>query len=256
MPPLSVEGIHARAGVTIAALDKKTFSFNELSESERRWVEWVFDTGIKQLKKISPVIADDIARQKELAVVAAGIAKAAFPSLKDYTFPSTPGNLGVAWLDPYTFKYRATPSPSYPCYTSSTTHTWAIPITAQTPAYIMGTSTEFYRSSITTDARSYVLVFENGLIEYGSTPAVQQFQLGSDGKADYGAYNVPPLIELPIEKNVAVYQYPTPLGAVLVGFDRGIRWGFMPRRTGTMTLKLLGMVFYEHDFLKTLTSAG
>jgi hypothetical protein len=29
-------------------------------------------------------------------------------------------------------------------------------------------------------------------------------------------------------------------------------WGFMPRQSGTATVKLLGMVFYEHDFAASL----
>jgi len=49
----------------------------------------------------------------------------------------------------------------------------------------------------------------------------------------------------------AIYQYPTPLGAVPVFYDRGVRWGFLPEVSGTSTIKLLGLVFYEHDFAST-----
>jgi hypothetical protein len=253
--PISVGEIVRRTNVNIASLDKDSFSFQEPAPAEKEAVGYVFDKGIEHLRKVSPVIANDIARQKELAIVVAGIAKASFPSPKNYTFPSTPGNLGVAWLDPYTFKW-ATPGANNPCYSSYTLNTWDISITAGTAAYIMGSSTDFYKSNPNTDSHSFVLIFENGLIEYGTTPSVQQFRLVSDGKTNYGAYTVPPLIELPVEKNVTLYQYPTPLGAVPVGYDRGLRWEFMPRRSGTMTLKLLGMVFYEYNFLNTLKTAS
>ena len=253
--PEDVDKIIRETGITIAALDKKAFSFKELSLNETRDVGYVFDEGVEYLRRLSPKIAEGIARQKALALKFAGIAKATFRSEKDYTFPSTPGSLGVTWLDPATFKWAASPSPSNPCYTSYITNRWDINITADTAAYIMGGSGTYYKGSITADAQSYVLIFKDGLIEYGTTPSIQQFRLISEGKSDYGAYAVPPLVEIPLEKEVTVYQYPTPLGAVPVGPDRGLNWSFMPRRTGTMTLKLLGLVFYEHDFLSGLKSA-
>lgn len=253
--PIDVKAIKDRTGVSIAALEKPSFSYVELSPVEREAVEWVFDRGIERLRKVSPVIAADIAAQRELAVVFAGVAKALFPSPKDYIFPSIPSRLGVAWLDPYTFKYASTPNATNPCYTSYTSNTWDISVTAGTAAYIMGDGTNYYKASPTTEAHSFVLIFKDGLVEYGSTPSVQQFRLLSEGKSDYGAYTVDPLVEIPVERNVALYQYSTPLGAVPVGHDRGLMWSFMPRRSGTMTLKLLGMVFFEHNFLSTLKSA-
>jgi len=59
-----------------------------------------------------------------------------------------------------------------------------------------------------------------------------------------------------VEKNVALYQYPTPLGALFVSHERGVMWGFMPKRTGTVTIKMLGLIFYEHDFMSSLKWAS
>lgn len=248
--PVPIEEI--QAGVTVAALDRRTVSYVELSESEKKWVGYVFDTGIKHLKKVAPSIAADIERQRELAIKMAGVAKATFPVRKNYSFPSVPGGLGVTWLFPQAIKPVATPTPQIPCYTSYKSNSWDIDVTAGTPAYLFGDGTNFYRTSSAPNQHSFILIFENGIVEIGSTPTIEQFHIYSEGKRDYGAYTVEPLVDIPVEKGVAIYQYPTPLGAMFISYDRGIMWGFMPRTTGTKTIKLLGLVYYEHDFLSTL----
>lgn len=240
--PVSVEEIIGKVGVTIAAIDRKTLSYVDLSPTEREIVGYVFDIGVEFLKRVSPVIASDIARQKELALTMAGVAKATFPIRKNYQFPSVPGTLGVAWLFPQAIKYAADVPTSYK------NNSWDMDLTAGTKAYLFGSDTAFYKASGAENKHAFILVFENGVIEVGTTPAVEQFRIISEAKGDYGAYSVEPLIELPIEKGVAVYQYPTPLGAMFVDHQRGIKWYFMPRVTKTATIKLLGLVFYEHDF--------
>jgi hypothetical protein len=249
---IKVEDIVRQTGVSIAALGRDTLPYTELSPQEIEDILTVFNTGIEHLKKVAPKIAVDIERQRQLVVEFAAIAKATFPIRgKNYTFPSTPGNLGVAWLFPQAIKYAATPSATAPCYTSYANNSWDISLTAGTPAWLFGDGTNFYRTSSAVEARSFILVFENGVVEVGSSPAVEQFRLVSEGKTDYGIYTVEPLLELPVEYNVAIYQYPTPAGAIFVDFNRGIMWGLLPRVTKVATIKLLGMVFYEHNFAPT-----
>jgi hypothetical protein len=248
--PVDIEEL--KAGINVAALDRRVVSYVELSEDEKKWIKFVFNDGVKHLRKVAPSIADDIARQLDLAINMAGVAKATFPVRKNYSFPSVPGSLGVAWLFPQGLKWVASPSASNPCYTSYKTNSWDIDVTAGTNAYILGDGTNFYKANPTTDQHTFILIFDGGVIEVGSTPSIEQFHLISEGKRDYGIYTVEPLVEIPVERNIAIYQYPTPLGAVFVSHDRGVMWGFKPRVSGTKTIKLLGLIFYEHDFMSSL----
>jgi len=248
--PVSIEEI--KAGVNVAALNRTTVSFVDLSDEEKKFINFIFDSGLNHLRKVAPSIASDIERQRGLALNMAGVAKATFPVRKNYAFPSVPGSLGCAWLFPQGLKWVATPNASNPCYTSYTTNSWDIPVTAGTAAYLLGDGTNFYKSNPNTENHTFVLIFENGLIEYGSSPSIEQFQLLSEGKRDYGIYTIEPLVEVPVEKNVAIYQYPTPLGATFVDYNTGLMWGFMPRVSGTKTMKLLGLIFYEHNFMSSL----
>jgi len=248
--PVSIDAI--KAGIPVAALDRTTVSYVDLSADEKKWVGYVFDDGIKHLRKVAPSIASDIAKQRDLAINMAGVAKATFPVRKNYAFPSVPGSLGVAWLFPQGLKWVATPNASNPCYTSYKANSWDIDVTAGTNAYLLGDGTNFYRANPNTDQHTFILIFDGGVIEIGSTPSIEQFHLITEGKRDYGVYTVEPLTDIPLEKNVAIYQYPTPLGAVFVSHDRGVMWGFKPRVSGTKTIKLLGLIYYEHDFLSSL----
>jgi len=248
--PVSIEQL--KAGIPVAALDRTTVSYVELSDDEKRWVGYVFDRGVEHLRKVAPSIASSIAAQRSLAINMAGVAKATFPVRKNYSFPSVPGSLGVSWLFPQGIKWVATPNASNPCYSSYLPNSWDISVTAGTNAYFFGDGTNFYRANPNTDQHTFILVFNGGVIEVGSSPSIEQFHLISEGKRDYGIYTVEPLVDIPIEKNVAIYQYPTPLGAVFISHDRGIMWGFKPRVTGIKTIKLLGLIFYEHDFMSSL----
>jgi len=248
--PVSIDQL--KAGIPVAALDRTTVSYVELSDDEKRWVGYVFDRGVEHLRKVAPSIASSIAAQRSLAINMAGVAKATFPVRKNYSFPSVPGSLGVSWLFPQGIKWVATPNASNPCYSSYLPNSWDISVTAGTNAYFFGDGTNFYRANPNTDQHTFILVFNGGVIEVGSSPSIEQFHLISEGKRDYGIYTVEPLVDIPIEKNVAIYQYPTPLGAVFISHDRGIMWGFKPRVTGTKTIKLLGLIFYEHDFMSSL----
>lgn len=249
--PVPIDEIQARVKVPIVALERRVVSYVDLSDTEKRWIEHVFDVGVSHLRKVAPEIASDIERQRELAVEMASVAKATFPVRKNYSFPSVPGSLGVTWLFPQAIRYSITPDREAPCYTSYKPNSWDIDVVAGTPAYFFGDGTNFYRASPATERHAFILVFHNGVIEVGSTPTVEQFHVMSEGKRDYGIYTVEPLVDVPVRSGVALYQYPT-LGALFITHDRGIMWGFMPRTSGTKTIKLLGLVFYEHEFASSL----
>jgi len=243
-------------GIPVFMGDRESVVYTPLEDDERAAVQKVFNYGLNQLRRISPKIASDIEPQLSLALKVAGIFKDMIPEKKSYAFPSQTGSLGVAWLFPQAIKYAASPSSTAPCYTSYNTNSWDIPLTAGTAAYLFGAVTGgvsyFYKSSPTTAQHSALLVFNNGILEIGSTPKVEQFQLTAEGFTKYGIYTVAPIVEERIEENRLIYQYPTPLGATPIFYDKGIMWGFMPRVSGTATIKLLGLVFYEHDLFSTL----
>jgi hypothetical protein len=239
-------------GIDIFMGDRESVVYAELTASERNAITKVFNYGVAQLRRISPKIAGDIEPQLGLALKVAGIFKDMIPEKKEYTFPSQTGSLGVAWLFPQAIRYVATPSNSAPAYTSYPVNSWDLSLTAGTAAYLFGDGTNYYRTSPATGQHSAILVFNNGVIEIGSTPKIDQFRLTAEGFTKYGIYTVAPIVEEKIEENRLIYQYPTPLGALPIFYDKGVMWGFMPRLSGTSTIKLLGLVFYEHDFASTL----
>jgi len=138
-------------------------------------------------------------------------------------------------------------------YSSYKLNSWDIDATAGTAIWFFGDGTNYYKASSQAHKHSMILVFHNGVIEIGSTPSIDQFRIVAEGLTKYGIYTVAPVVEERVEEGRAVYQYPTPLGATIVFYDRGIMWGAMPRVTQTHTIKLLGLVFYEHDLFPDLT---
>jgi len=241
---VKAEDIAKFTGVSLAALDRAAFPIAQLDPNEEDAIKRVFYYGISHLKKVAPSIAVDIERQYKLALAMAAVAKGTFPTKKNFSFPSVPSTgLGVAWLFPQAIKYTATTPSDYAA------NSWDISLTAGTNAYLLGSSTAFYKTCSDTDSRSVILVFENGLVEVGSTPAIQQFRIVTESKGDYGAYAVEPLVDINVESNKAIYQYPTPAGAFWVDYNTGVKWYFMPSKTGVSTIKLLGLVYYEHKFL-------
>jgi hypothetical protein len=235
------------AKIPIAALGRDRFPYVDLDPSEQEAVLTVLRRGLEHLKMVSPEVYSAVvlptpgANLEQLVLRFAGIAKAQFPTLKPYTFPSTGGKLGVAWLFPQAIKYSATVPTSY------TSNSWDIPITAGTNAYLLGSSTSHYITS--KNPYTAILVLYNGLVEFGTTPSAQQFRLISVSKGDYGIYSVEPLVDVPVAPNKTIYIYPTPMGALFIDHQFGVTWYFMPSRTGTATIKMLGLVFYEHEFL-------
>jgi hypothetical protein len=236
-------------GIPVFMGDRESVVYTPLESDEAAAIQKVFNYGLNQLKRITPKVASDIEPQLSLALKIAGVFKDMIPEKKSFSFPSQTGSLGVAWLFPQAIKYATSGDGSY---TSYGTNSWDIALTAGTAAYLFGDATHFYKASATTGAHTSLLVFNNGILEIGSTPKVEQFQLTAEGFTKYGIYTVAPIVEERIEENRLIYQYPTPLGATPIFYDKGIRWAFMPRLSGTATIKLLGLVFYEHDFASTL----
>jgi hypothetical protein len=235
--------------IPVAALGRDRFPLAPLDSSEVDAVLKVLREGLNHLRRVSPAVYDAIvnpvpgASLEQLVLTFAAVAKAQFPTQKPYAFPSVPGKLGVAWLTPQAIKYGANVPTSY------ASNSWDIAVTAGTKAYLLGSDAAYYVTSSATNAYSAILVFYNGLVEFGTTPSAQQFRLISQAKTDYGVYTSEPLVDVPVEGGKAIYLHQTPMGALYVDYSTGVKWYFMPTRSGTATIKVLGLVFYEHNFL-------
>jgi hypothetical protein len=204
------------------------------------------------LAKVSPVLAELVERNRKFVVTCAGIAKETFPVKKNYMYPSQSGSLGILPLCPPAIKY-ATPSATYPCYSSYTLNSWDIPITANTAAYLFGDGTNYYQASPTTEKYSFIVVLKDGVIEVGTTPSIEHMRLYTEANKKWGVFVPHPLTEIPVEAGKMLYQYNT-LAAVAEDHVTKLMWGFMPRRTGTARIILLGFVFFMHDFMPDLTT--
>jgi len=233
---------------------KDDVSFEPLPEKDEREVKKVFDYGVRHLELISPRIADIVREQWPVVKKVAAIFKTMLPEKKPYKAPSEAGSLGVTWLWPGAIRYAATPSDTAPCYTSYPANSWTLDLTAGTPVYFFGSDTNYYKASPTTGKHSMILVFKDGVLEIGSTPKLQTFRVEAEGKTKYGIYSVAPVVEERVDPNRNIYLYPTLMGATMVFYDVGIKWAAMPLETGKSTIKLLGLVFYEHELYPDLAS--
>ena len=226
---------------------REDIEYIPLTSAELEAVNSAIDQGLNVLRKASPTIAATFEMHRSFFQKCAGIAKAKFPGQKSVQYPSQAGGIGVALLFPQAVKYAATPSSTNPCYTSYATNSWDISLTAGTPAYIFGDGTNFYKASPATEAHSLLAICHNGLLEIGSTPRIAQHRIWTQAETKYGIWVTHPLAQMPIEPGKTLYQYNT-IGALIVTHDFGIMWKVLPQTSGTSTLPLLGMAFYEHDF--------
>jgi len=222
----------------------------ELSRDEVRAVKKCVHSNAKVLSRISPSIASDFLDHESVFIKFGKIAKALFDG-KPISYPPERGKIGVLPIIPQIVKYVASPSETNPAYTSYKNNTWEIDVTAGTPAYIFGDGTHFYRASPESGKRALLVIMQNGLIEIGTTPVIDQFKLWTEVTSIYGIYTVHPLIDLPIESGKMVYQYPT-LGVIPVFHNIGIQWSFMPKYSGTVNIRLIGIAFCEYDLVANL----
>jgi len=239
-------------GLNIFAGGREVVDHLSLGDAEQEAVHTVVDLMIRLVRRVAPPLADDLEFQRPAFIKWAGVAKGIFPEQKPVTFPSEPGSIGVAPIIPQAIKYNATPSATYPCYTDYTTNTWNISLTAGTTAYLLGSAAAFYKASPTTNAHSFMVIAQNGIIEVGTSPSIDQFKLTTEVASKYGIYAPHALVDQPIVENKSIYQYPT-LGMIPVYHDLGVKLAAMPIKSGTADIRLFGLVFYEHDFLSDLT---
>jgi len=235
-----------KKGISIWTGGRDVVEYERLRPEEEDAVVRVVRLYGRFLEKIAPSIAKDWYEHESAFLKWAGVAKAKFPENKPITFPSQPGTLGVLPLFPQAIKYAATVP------TSFKNNKWEIDVTEGSKAYLLGSDTAFYKACSDTGKHEFFVIMQDGLIEIGTTPSAQQFKIVSEVETKYGIYTAQPLKELEYESGKRLYRYPT-LGMIPVYHDFGIKWYFLPDRSGTAHMMLLGIVIYEHDLFKDLT---
>ena len=256
MPSISVGelfGEEISKGLMIFSGGKNVLEVEELKPEEVDAIQTCVRNSARILEKISPSIARDFKEHESVFIKFGQVAKKLFGVSKPITYPSEPGTIGVNLLIPQALKYAASADvTNNPCWTNYTTNSWEISLTAGTAAYLLGDGTNYYKPSPTTNKHELIVIMKDGVVEIGSTPKIRQMLLKTEVQYKYSPWTVHPLIELPIEDNKAVYQYNT-LGVVPLYHTLGTMWGVMPEKSGTSTILLIGLFFYEHDFFSSLT---
>jgi len=192
----------------------------------------------------SPELADIFSKHTDMIRVFAEIFKA---KTDNKTFGGelpSPGKIGIKVLQPLDVKYSATAPTDYDG------HTWVLDLTAGTKVYLLGSDTEFYKSSSTTGSRTMMLIFKDGIVEYGTVPKVNQFRAYTE-KVTYAPFTVNTLVDKTLDRYGKLFVYETPF-AIPVWYDFGVKLEAMPQVSGTSDLRLMGVVFYEYNYFSDL----
>jgi len=238
-------------GVFVFSPSKATIPFVNLSSSEEAAIENYLGIQLDVLQDQSPVLYKIAKKQIEagLVEIAAGIFKGKLQGNGTFSFPAQPGQLGITFLIPQIVNYDQTNAPTG--YANK--DTWSLPTTAGTPAYILGNASTFYMASSTPTQRAMLVIFQDGLIEVGTTPSFRQLQVITQVNESYGPMGVEPLVDVEVEKGKNLYVYPTP-GAIIVPFDVGVKVLAMPYRTNASgeEVRLFGVALHEYKFFSSL----
>ena len=253
----------ANAGIRVFSGGKDLVDIADMAAEERDAVLYCFDQNVKKIENISPKLAASLRPQREAMVKFAQIAKGTFPETKTYSYPGQVGGLAVDFLSPYTWKYQRFASlgtnsgMSYTDYVENGAGipTWNLNLVAGAPAvgnYIAGDSaagTLPYRGNALSNQHSYAVLFQDGILELGTTPKIEQLFFKSELLDKYTPIAMQPLLTQSIEEDRSIYQYTTP-GMMPFTHQTGGSIIAQANSAGVSTIPLLGMVFYETDFNK------
>ena len=246
----------ANAGIRVFSGGKDLIDIADMAAEERDAILYCFDQNVKKIENISPKLAAGLRPQREAMVKFAQIAKGTFPETKTFSYPGQIGGLAADFLSPYTYRYCTTPNASvggyaYTEYSDSATvgfGTWDLPMTATGGVeYIAGSASYPYRGSGVTSKHSYVVIFQDGIIELGTTPKIEQLFFKSELLDKYTPVAMNPMLNQSIEEDRSIFQYSTP-GMIPISHQTGVTIKSQSNYGGTSNIPLLGMVFYETDF--------
>jgi len=231
---------------------KQDVTVVELESHEEAAIKRCFRHGLRLIKKISDELAEILEPQEELFIRWGEVAKGNIDENKPITFPATSGTIGVNWLIPQAVKYVATASADNPAYTNYANNKWEMTLSAGSAAYIFGDGTNFYKACPASNQKCFLVIAQHGVIEIGSTPKINLMKIWTQGESKYTYWSVHPLVDVPIEVNdeeKKIHVYNT-VGMVPVYNDFGIQWELIPVYSGTSVIPLIGLFFFEYDFME------
>ncbi|MEM4546878.1 MAG: hypothetical protein QW328_08990 [Nitrososphaerota archaeon] len=248
MPSESIYELFKGEPFDVVSGGRDVVEYEPLKESEERAIERCVMCTYRVMRKVSSSIAEEFLAHMSVFKKFGMIVKRAFGVSKPITFPAQAGTIGVSPIIPQAVKYATTGEGSYTGYVDNT---WNIDLTANTPAYILGSATNYYRASPTSEQHVLLVIMQDGIIEIGTTPKLKQLRYESEQQTKWSPWAVHPLVELPIDSDRTIYQYNT-IGVIPVYHDLGVKLVAMPYASGTATIPLLGVFFYEFNFWSTL----
>lgn len=230
----------------------RTFEVGQLSDIEVKKLDEFLDNYARQLHRASPAIAEDFIRQKPFFKDVCCIAKARFDNkpLNEDEVAELPraGQLGVSPLIAQDLSIIAEAAPLLH-------NTWDHAAVAGTPVYIFGSADDWYvtRGAVM-EQRSMIAIMQNGLIEVGATPSINQIRFWT-AAASYPPWRAGILRDISLESDKPIYQYRSPAAFILTP-DLGTRMQVMPVRTGNISARLIGLVFAEYNYFNTTGDRG
>lgn len=226
----------------------RTFEVAELSDTELARLNEFLEYYARQLSRSSPEIGEDFRRQADFFRDLACVAKARFDNkpFNEDEVAELPraGQMGVAALisqDRWDVNWSAV----------GTFNNWDIAAVAGTPVHILGSPANWYTTRSVVEERCMIGVMKNGIVESGTTPTLNQLRFFTQAAA-YPPWRASILRDIQLECDKPAYQYHTP-AAMIFTPDMGVRITAVPTRTGTISPRLVGLVFGEYGYLNNMT---
>jgi hypothetical protein len=266
MPSVTVDDFfneeYRKHGLRVFAGGKDVLDTKPLEPSEISAIRLAFRSGINQLARVSPKLAQSFSVQEDAIVKWGQIAKAVIPNDKPITYPARSGTLGVSWICPAVYGYYAGASAEtvgqwdYSQYANKASNAimdnWSIALTGGTARYLAGNGTNYYKAMGTENYRAMHVILQDGILQLGgAAPSISQIRFRTEAMNKYSPIGVQPLVAETIEEGKQIYQYPT-LGMIPMYHNFGTEIGVMPGYTATVDMPLAAMTFYEYDLWSTL----
>lgn len=243
-------------GVSICALGKTTVEYSDLDSQEEAAIRKVFNARMKHIRNVSPKLYEGLKPQENAFVKWGMVAKSVIPNDQPIRYPGEPGSLGVDWLNPALHMSNAVEATSgqYTDYADSGARigrVWDITCTAGTTVHPIGEAGNYYKASIVTDKREFIVIAQDGILEVGTTPTCTQVRITTEANSKYSPINVSPVWDQTVEDDRQIFQYPT-LGMIPLYHNFGTKVALQPGRTTAATMPLIGMAFYEYGLYSSL----
>ena len=241
----SFEDAFKNTGVPVFAGGRKEVTVTGLDPSEVQKITFVVNKTADFVSKVSPTLGNTVRSQLSVVLSAAQVAKGEMNN-KPITYPGEVNTIAIVPIIPQFINFGSISNTTCVAQTGYPKDTWDVSLTAGSVFYLLGTSTAGYTTCGTPNYRFAIVILNDGLVEIGTTPKIDQFKIWSGVESRYTPFTTPITFDEPIEIGKAVYQYPT-LGAMFIDWNVPFYWTAMPRATGTSSLRILGFAFAEYN---------